>query len=115
MTGIKGVWIRDVMELNEENFDREVIRSKIPVFVFFWASWCTACKRTQEMVKKLDGEYSEKMKIHSLNVDRNFTISERYNIRGVPTFIVFVDGSETKREIGAKSKKQLEKMISEFV
>jgi len=115
MTGIKDVWIRDAMELNEKNFDKEVIVPKIPVFVFFWASWCTACKRTQEMVKELDGEYSEKMKICSLNVDRNFAISEKYKIKGVPTFIIFVDSNETKREIGAKSKKQLEEMISEFI
>lgn len=103
------------MELNEKTFDREVSDSEVPVFIFFWASWCTACKRTQEMVKKLAEKYDGKVKICSLNVDRNFSLSEKCKIQGVPTFIIFVDGNETKREVGAKSRKQLEEMVEEFI
>jgi len=103
------------MEVNEKSFNREVIDSDIPVFVFFWASWCTACKRTQEVVKELAEEYNGKFKICSVNVDRNFIISEKYNIKGVPSFVIFVDGKEVKRGVGAKSRRQLKEMMDEFV
>ena len=103
------------MELNENTFDGEVTGSEVPAFVFFWASWCTACKRTQEMIKKLAVEFNGRVKVCSLNVDRNFSLSEKYQIQGVPTFIIFIDGIEIKREIGAKSRKQLEEMVREVI
>ena len=104
-----------MMELTEETFEREVIQSQVPTFVFFWASWCTACKRTQETVRELTGTYDGRAKICSVNVDRNFAVAERCTVRGVPSFLVFVAGKEVARGIGAKSKNQLREMIDESI
>ena len=99
------------MEFTAKNFKKEVLESEIPVFVDFWASWCPPCKMIEPSIDKLEIEYKGKIKIGRLNVDRNPSITSKYNIDGVPTFIIFKDGKEIKRELAAKSLKEFRKMI----
>lgn len=103
------------MEINSKNFKDEVVHAEIPVFIEFWASWCPPCKRTDPILKKLGQKYAGEVKIGKVNVDRNPELSERYNVRGVPTFILFNDGEAITRDFGAKSRKQLERMIEDQV
>lgn len=100
------------MELKDENFEEEALKADVPVLVDFWASWCPPCKMVEPVIDKLEKEYEEKVKIGKLNVDRNPATASRYQIKGVPTFIVFQKGKIIKREVGAKSEKQLREMIN---
>ena len=95
------------------NFKEEVLESKIPVLVDFWASWCVPCKMTESVIEELADELKGKIKIGKLNVDQNPKIASEFNIGGVPTFILFKEGKVVKRETGARSKQQLLGMIKE--
>jgi thioredoxin 1 len=100
------------MELTDKNFEKEVLKANIPVLVDFWASWCPPCKMVEPVLDKLEKEYAGKVKIAKINVDRNPITSSKYQIKGVPTFILFQNAKIIKREVGAKSEKQLRQMIN---
>ncbi|MEE8168656.1 MAG: thioredoxin [Candidatus Hydrothermarchaeales archaeon] len=99
------------MEFTEQNFEKEVLNSNIPVMVDFWGSWCPPCKMMEPLVDQLKEEYNGRVKIGKINVDRNQTIPRRYNIAGVPTFILFKRGKEVDRKIGAVSIEAMRKFI----
>ncbi len=98
------------MEVTSKNFDEEVLEADKPVFTLFWASWCTACKRSEHIVEQIEEERDD-IKVIEVNVDKNQDMRDRFDIQGVPTFIMFNSGKELDRKIAAQSKKQLEKMI----
>ena len=99
------------MEVTDKNFDEKILKSKIPVLIEFWASWCVPCKMMDYLLHELENEYNGKILIAKLNIDRNHIIPKKYNLSGVPTFIVFKDGQIVDTKIGAQSKKDLIKMI----
>jgi thioredoxin 1 len=99
------------MELTDKTFEEEVVQSKLPVLVDFWASWCLPCKAVESMLEELEGEYAGKVKFCKINVDRNRFSAQRFDIAGLPTFIIFKDGHPVVREVGAKSKRELQHMI----
>lgn len=99
------------MQITDETFDEKVLEAEHPMMVEFWASWCPPCKRMEPLLKKLGQEYNGTIDIAKINVDRNPASAERFNIKGVPTFIVFHDGEIIARDFGAKSKTQLREMI----
>ena len=107
------------MEIGEKNFKEEVLDSDKPVFVLFWASWCTASKRMEHTIKELKEEYerdgSTKIKIRKVNVDKNPGLRFQHDIRQVPTYVIFNGGKIVERRIAAQSKKQLRKMIEECI
>lgn len=99
------------MELTDRMFEKEVLQSEIPVFVDFWASWCLPCKAVESMLDEMEEEYAGNVKICKINVDRNKFTAQKYNISGLPTFIIFKDGNPVVQKVGAKSKKELQDMI----
>ena len=100
-----------VMEFTEKNFEKEVINSELPVMVEFWGSWCPPCKMMDPVMAKLEEEYAGMVKIGKINADRNPRLRNRYNIRGVPTFIMFANGKEMERYVAAKSEDELRKIL----
>ncbi len=102
------------MEVTVQDFDEEVIEADKPVFALFWASWCTACKRSEQTVKEIEEERDD-VKVVEINIDQNPTMRERYDIQGVPTFIMFNGGEEVDRKISAQAKKHLNQMIDEVL
>ena len=94
----------NVIELNDSNFDDEVVKSDLPVLVDFWAEWCGPCKMIAPSVEKISEEYSDKLKVGKLDVDSNPNISSTFGIRSIPTLLIFKNGSPVDQIVGAVSK-----------
>lgn len=97
--------------LTDINFDQKVVQSDLPVLVDFWASWCPPCKMVEPILEELAVEYSGLLTIAKLHVDQNPRTRDRYQILGVPTFVLFRDGQDIARRTGAQSKGQLRQML----
>ena len=101
----------ECLRFTDKNFRDEVLDSKSPVFVDFWGSWCPPCKMVEPVMNELAKHFDGKIKIGKLNVDQNPATRSDLNIGGAPTFILFKDGEELTRIVGARSKKQLLELI----
>ncbi|MGB9619429.1 MAG: thioredoxin, partial [Armatimonadota bacterium] len=88
-------------------FDREVLQSKEPVLVDFWAPWCGPCKMMAPTLDQLAQDYAGKVKVVKLNTDENQEIAARYGIRGIPTLILFKGGEPIDRAVGVQPKNVL--------
>ncbi len=100
-----------MLDVNKDTFDKEVLKSGIPVLVDFWAPWCGPCRVVGPVLEKISSEYTNKLKFAKLNVDDNQEIAQRYDIRGIPCMIVFSHVKEADRIIGAYSEPELRKKI----
>ncbi len=100
-----------VVQLTDDSFDQEVLKSGVPVLVDFWASWCAPCKAISPVVDSLSEEYAGKVKVGKLNVDENPATPGQYGVRGIPTLILFKDGKVLDQVVGAVPKNQLEGLI----
>jgi len=89
-----------VTEVNDTNFESEVLKSSQPVLVDFWASWCAPCRMLAPTVESVAEKYRGKAKIVKLNVDENISSSSNYGVKGIPTLILFRDGKEAERVVG---------------
>lgn len=101
--------------LTDQNFEKEVLQSRIPVMVELGAEWCYPCKIADPVIKELAKEYDGKLKVGKLDVDKNPKTAQKYGIMSVPTVIFFKDSEEVKREIGFPGKKGYEKLIKEVI
>lgn len=99
------------VEINDNNFDVEVVESTTPVVVDFWAVWCGPCRMIAPIVEELAEEYDGKVKFSKLNVDDNPEVSMKYGIRSIPTLLVFKDGQPVDQIIGAVPKKEVQKRV----
>lgn len=93
--------------LTDQNFEQEVIKSNMPVLVDFWSLICAPCLVMEPIIEEIAKEFEGKIKIGKLNVSENMEIARRYGIRAVPTFIIFKNGQEIERIIGARPKQFL--------
>jgi thioredoxin 1 len=92
-----------VKDVNDDNFENEVLKSDQPVLVDFWAAWCAPCRMLAPTVEAVAEKYQGKAKIVKLNVDENIEASSRYGIKGIPTLILFRGGREADRVVGVPS------------
>ncbi|RLD16200.1 thioredoxin [candidate division KSB1 bacterium] len=93
--------------VTDDNFDKEVLQSDIPVLVDFWAEWCVPCKMVEPVVDQIAQEYEGKLKIGKVDVDSNPQISMKYGIRSIPTLLIFKNGQPVDQIIGAVPKKNI--------
>jgi len=96
-----------MIEATKETFESEVIKSKIPVLLDFWAPWCGPCRIVAPALEKLSVEYTNKLKFAKLNVDDGQEIAAKHDVRGIPCMIIFKNGRELDRIVGAYPEAQL--------
>jgi thioredoxin 1 len=97
----------NIATLSDATFDEQIGSSTEPVVVDFWAEWCGPCKMIAPILEEIAGEQVGVLKVAKLNVDDNPDIARRYGVMSIPTMIVFKDGQESARIVGAKGKSQL--------
>lgn len=104
-----------MMEFTEQNFDEQVLKSGKPVLVDFWAPWCAPCRMMSPTVEAVASEYADRAVVGKLNVDDHQSVAGRYNIRGIPTLLLFKDGQVTEQVVGATSKDVITKLIEKHL
>lgn len=102
---------KNVIELNDTNFETEVLKSTLPVLVDFTATWCGPCKVLAPIVEGLADEFAGKYKVAKLDIDDAPQTTQRYGVRGVPTVIVFKGGEKKAQHVGVTNKDTLVKML----
>lgn len=104
-----------IIEVNDSTFEQEVLRSEQPVLVDFWAAWCGPCKALAPIVDEVASEYSGKLKVAKLDVDRNSATPMRYGIRGIPALLIFKGGKVADQIVGYVQKETIERSISRVI
>ena len=101
--------------MTDDSFTNEVLNSELPVLVDFWAEWCGPCKMVSPIVEELSNEYNGKVKVAKLDVDSNPQTATNYGIRGIPTLLMFKDGSAVDQIVGAVPKTQIAERLDKII
>ena len=100
-----------IVHVTDSSFDQEVLQSATPVLVDYWAEWCGPCKMIAPILDEVAREYSGRLRVAKLNIDDNGATPPKYGIRGIPTLMLFKNGSVEATKVGALSKSQLAAFI----
>ena len=107
--------VKGLTMLASSNFDRTLKDTNMPVLVDFWAGWCMPCIIMAPVIEELARDYAGKATFAKVNVDENPEISQRYNIMGIPHFIIFKDGKPVERIVGAVGRGPLENALKKHL
>lgn len=100
-----------ILHVTDDSFEQDVLQSTTPVLVDYWANWCAPCKMIAPILEEIAEEYGERIKVAKLDIDENRAVTERFNVRGIPTLILFKNGEAEAIKVGAVSKSQLTAFI----
>ena len=101
----------NVLEINDGNFETEVLKAGVPFLLDFSAVWCGPCKVLAPIVEKLADEFKGKVKVGKLDIDDSPSVASKFGIRGVPTVLIFKEGKEAGRHVGVTNKETLIKLL----
>jgi len=97
----------NALAVTDQDFEKEVVKSAVPVLVDFWAAWCGPCRMVAPVVEQIAAEYAGKLKVVKVDVDQNAEVSGRYNVLNIPTLLVFKNGEVVEKIVGAVPKPAL--------
>ena len=100
-----------LLHVTDADFDQQILKSEVPALVDFWAAWCGPCRTVGPVVEELAGEYKGKVKIAKLNVDDNKQTPSKYGVKGIPTLMLFKNGSVVDQIVGAVPKTKIKEML----
>ncbi len=101
----------NIIQVTDDSFDQEVLKSPTPVLVDYWAEWCGPCKMIAPALDQIAQEYAGRLKVAKLNIDENQATPPKFGIRGIPTLMLFKNGNVEATKVGALSKTQLNAFI----
>jgi thioredoxin 1 len=101
----------NIVEVTDSNFQTEILGSKLPVLVDFWAAWCAPCRAIAPHVEALAKDYDGKVRVGKCDIDSNPEVATQYDIRSIPTLLVFKDGKVAGQVVGAVPRAKIEDMI----
>lgn len=105
----------EIKASSDANFENDVIQSKTPVLVDFWAEWCGPCKMLMPVLEKIAADYQGRVSIVKVNVDQNPNVAARFGVRSIPYLVLFKDGDVVGTEIGAKTQSQLASFLDQHI
>lgn len=101
------------MNVSEQDFEQQVLESDVPVLVDYWAEWCGPCKMIAPLIDELADNYQGRLKVAKVNIDDNRNIAVQYNVRGIPTLMLFHGGKVQSMKVGALTKSQLQAFVED--
>ena len=104
-----------VVHTTDGAFESDVVNSERPVLLDFWAEWCGPCKVIAPLLDTIADDYSERLQVVKLNIDENPQTAPKYNVRSIPTLLLFKDGTVAAQQVGAVSQKQLTDFLDQHV
>lgn len=100
-----------VIAVNNENFEKEILESRMPVLLDFWASWCGPCRMMSPVVDDIAESMNTSIKVGKVNVDECPELAEKYGVMSIPTFVVLKNGEEAGRTVGVQPREELVKLL----
>jgi len=104
-----------ILEIDDSNFDAEVLQADKPVMVDFWAPWCGPCRAIAPVIEELVGTYGDKVKFTKCNVDDNPVTPSKFGIKSIPTLIFFKEGKVEDQVVGIVAKSKLEETLNKII
>ena len=105
----------NIVNVTDASFEQDVLKSDFPVLVDYWAEWCGPCKMIAPVLEEIADEYEGKLKVCKLNIDENEQTPPKFNIRGIPTLMLFKNGEVAATKIGALPKSKLQEWLEQNI
>lgn len=107
--------MNEPIHVNDNSFEKTVLKSPLPVLVDFWAPWCAPCRMMSPVIDKIAAQYAGRLLVSKVDTDQNPDWAERYRVRGIPTLLFFSGGQVLNQQVGVVSYESLQQMVDHFL